>query len=227
MDLEHLHYGQAFRHAAATPLSSLVINLELAQEHRHIAQTPYVQQALCSAYRLKELFKKPQLLNSKHSFFIKPFLKEALRLVKHNSPEVVINSHLNFPQQTKLHGSRFYFQEAIICTLKNAIESYISLSPGENRVILIIGKVSQRQLRLSFTDGGQGMSWLEKSLMFADGYSLKSSGSGTGLTWVKNVVEKHFSGKIEVKSKKHQGTTMTWLIPISSRNRVAHPPHSL
>jgi len=214
MNLEHLHYGQAFRHAAATPLSSLVINLELAQEHRHIAQTTYVQQALCSAYRLKELFQKPQLLNSKKSFFIKPFLKEALRLVKHNSPEVIVNSHLNFPQHIKLFGSRFYFQEAIICTLKNAVESYVSIGPSQNRVILIIGKIINHQLILSFTDGGRGMSWLEKSLMFADGYTAKSSGSGTGLTWVKNVVEQHFSGKIDVKSKKHQGTTMTWFLPL-------------
>ncbi len=214
MNLEHLHYGQAFRHAAVTPLSSLVINLELAQEHRHIAQTPYVQQALCSAYRLKELFQKPQLLNSKKSFFIRPFLKEALRLAKHNSPEVIINSHLNFPHQTKLYGSRFYFQEAVICTLKNAIESYTGLSQKENRIILIVGKIINNHLKLSFIDGGQGMSWLEKSLMFADGYSMKSSGSGTGLTWVKNVIEQHFSGKINVKSKKHQGTTMTWLLPL-------------
>lgn len=215
MNLEHLHYGQAFRHAAATPLSSLVINLELAQAHRHIAQTSYVQQALYSAYRLKELFQKPQLLNSKKTFFIKPFLKEALRLAKHNSPQVIINSHLNFPHQTKLHGSRFYFQEAIICTLKNAIESYSSLGPGQNRVILIVGKITRNHLSLSFTDGGQGMNWLEKSLMFADGYSIKSSGTGTGLTWVKNVIEQHFAGKINVKSKKNQGTTMTWILPLT------------
>ncbi len=218
-NLENLHYGQAFRHAAATPLSSLVINLELAQEHQHIAKTPYVQQALCNAYRLKELFQKPQLLNSKKSFFVKPFLKEALRLAKYNSPEVVINSHLNFPHQTKLHGSRFYFQEAIICTLKNAIESYISLNPGQNRIILVIGKVINNHLYLSFTDGGQGMNWLEKSLMFADGYSNKSAGSGTGLTWVKKVIEQHFAGEIEVKSKKHQGTTMTWLLPLAQDKR--------
>lgn len=214
MNLEHLHYGQAFRHAAATPLSSLVINLELAQAHRHIAQTTYVQQALHSAYRLKELFQKPQLLNSKKTFFIKPFLKEALRLVKHNSPEVTINNHLNFPHHTKLYGSRFYFQEAIICTLKNAIESYNSLGPDQNRVILIVGKITHNRLNLSFTDGGQGMNWLEKSLMFADGYSIKPSGTGTGLTWVKNVIEQHFAGKINVKSKKNHGTTMTWSLPL-------------
>ncbi len=215
MNLEHLHYGQAFRHAAVTPLSSLLINLELAQQHQRIANMPYVQQALSSAYRLQELFQKPQLLNSKKTFFIKPFLKEAIRLAKHNSPDVVINNHLNFSHQAQLHGSRFYFQEAIICTLKNAIESYAALSPGENRVILVIGKTVRNQLQLSFTDGGQGMNWLEKSLMFADGYSRKSTGSGTGLTWVKSVIEQHFAGKIRVKSKKHQGTTMTWVIPLA------------
>ena len=218
-NLEDLHYGQSFRHAAATPLSSLVINLELAQEHRHIAKTTYVQQALHSAYRLKELFKKPQLLNSKKSFFIKPFLKESLRLVKYNFPEVVINTSLNFPHQTKIRGSRFYFQEAVICTLKNAIESYAGLSPGENRIILVVGKTTQSYLKLSFTDGGRGMNWLEKSLMFADGYSNRSSGSGIGLTWVKNVIEQHFAGEIKVKSRKHQGTTMTWLLPLNQDKR--------
>ena len=83
----------------------------------------------------------------------------------------------------------------------------------------MVGKIINNHLYLSFTDGGQGMNWLEKSLMFADGYSNKSDGSGTGLTWVKKVIEQHFAGEIEVKSKKHQGTTMIWLLPLTQDKR--------
>lgn len=213
-NLVDLHYGQSFRHAAATPLSSLLISLELAQEHKQAAKIPYVQQALDNAYRLQELFKKPQLLGSKKSFFITPFLKESLRLIKHHHPQVIINTHLNFPQKSQLHGSRFYFQEAILCTLKNSIESYAPLEKKQNRVILVVGKITQDKLHLSFTDGGIGLNWLERSLVFADGYTNKDRGSGVGLTWVKKVIEQHFNGQINLRSKKNQGTTMTWQLPL-------------
>lgn len=212
-NLETLHYGQAFRHAAATPLSSLLINLELAQSHRTQQNNPYVNQALQSAYRLQELFKKPKTLQSKQSFFVKPFIKESLSLIRHKTHQDTINTHLNFPQDTQLKGSRFYFQEAIICTLNNSLESY-SARETSKRIILITGQSYHQKLQLSFTDGGQGMNWIEKSLMFADGYTSKNQGSGFGLTWVKKVIEDHFHGKITVKSKKHHGTTITWTLPL-------------
>jgi signal transduction histidine kinase len=217
-NLETLHYGRAFRHAAATPLSSLLINLELAQKHQSIARVPYVQQALHSAYRLKELFWLSKISGNK-SFPVEIFFQEALKLIKYNSPHVVINSHLDFPKNTRLKGNRFYFQEAIICSLENAIESYIGLKPGLNRIIVITGHIKNSQLLLSFTDGGRGMNWLERSLIFADGYTNKKQGSGTGLTWVKRVIEQHFSGQIKVKSQKNRGTTMTWILPLDQERQ--------
>ncbi|MBU1886062.1 HAMP domain-containing histidine kinase [Patescibacteria group bacterium] len=207
-----LHQSKAFHHAASTPLSSLLINLELAQEHQKLSKSPYVKQALNSAYRLKDLFELPLKPKSKQ-FQVKIFLQESLNLVNQLYPQVVINQHLNFPQGTRLYGNRFYFQEAVICSVKNAIESYSSISKT-NRTVLVSGKITKSDLILTFIDGGRGMNWLEKNLMFADGFTNKKEGTGIGLTWVKKVIENHFSGQIKVLSQKHHGTTMIWTLPL-------------
>ncbi|MBU2543753.1 hypothetical protein KJ707_04295 [Patescibacteria group bacterium] len=214
-NLYPLHHGRAFRHAANTPLSSLLVNLELAQEHQKLSQSPYVKQALNSAYRLKDLFELPLQPKSKQ-FQVKFFLQESLNLVNQIYPQAVINQHLNFPQSTGLYGNRFYFQEAVICSVKNAIESYSSASKN-NQIVLILGQIVKSGLILTFVDGGQGMNWLEKTLMFADGFTNKKEGVGVGLTWVKKVVEDHFSGHIKVSSKKNKGTTMIWTLPLYER----------
>lgn len=212
--LEQLHYGQAFRHAAATPLSSLLLSLELAKEHRALTNSPYVQQALDSAYHLKELFELPDKKQAQQ-FKVRECVQAAASLVKQSFDHAIISQRLNFPTATQLTGSRLHFQESMICVLKNAFESYASLKPGQNRVVMVVGNMDSTQLKLQFIDGGQGMGWLTKTLMFADGFSRKPQGTGVGLTWVKQVIEQHFDGQIQVQSRKRQGTTMTWLIPLN------------
>lgn len=207
-----LYYGQAFRHAANSPLSSLLINLELAQNHRDLANNSYLEGALQSAYRLQELFKDPSLLENKRSFFILPFLKESIRLVKHNFPQATITLNTHFQKDSQLWGSRFYFQEAVICVLNNALEAYTINS--KSRMVLITGYKNKNRLQLHFTDGGRGLSWIEKSLIFAEGYSHKENGMGIGLTWVKRVIEDHFGGEIKLKSQKKHGTTLSWFLPL-------------
>lgn len=208
-----LYQGKAFHHAASTPLSSLLINLELAQEHQKLSQSPYVKQALNSAYRLKDLFELPSQSKSR-IFLVKYFLQESIRLINQLYPQVIIKHHLNFPQATRLKGNRFYFQEAVICTLKNAIEAYQGIDIREKQLVLVSGQITKSKLKISFVDGGRGMNWLEKTLMFADGLSFKHNGAGVGLTWVKRVVENHFLGEIKVISKKNHGTTMIWSLPL-------------
>ena len=220
--LEELHYGTAFRHAAATPLSTLLINLEMIEQHRALQQSSYLQQAVRSARRLKKLFQLEGSDSQKAkeaTFLVKPALKSAVKLVSPLRAKTLIRTHLVFPDKLQLKGNEFYFQEAVICTLKNAIEAYDATGVDQNRVVLLTGRRekiadSRLGLKLSFIDGGSGLGWLERSLVFAEGYTSKKSGSGLGLVWVKRVVEEHLEGEIELKSRKQQGTTMTWHLPL-------------
>lgn len=220
--LEELHYGTAFRHAAATPLSTLLINLEMIEQHRALRESSYLQQAVSSAQRLKKLFQL-EASNTQETkeaaFLVKPALESAVKLVSPLRAKTLIRTHLVFPDELELKGNEFYFQEAVICTLKNAIEAYDATGADQNRVVLLTGrreKITSDQpgLKLSFIDGGSGLGWLERSLVFAEGYTNKKSGSGLGLVWVKRVVEEHLEGEIELQSRKQQGTTMTWHLPL-------------
>ncbi len=219
--LARLSYGQAFRHAAATPLTSLLLNLEMIKQHRALQQSAYLREAVQSAHYLKKLFR---LEKSSHNqqrkpwFSVKLAIEAAVRLVRPLQKQVLIRSHFTFGNQLRIRGNCFCFQEAVICTLRNAIESYRSLQAISNRVVLINGRKiradHQQSLKLCFIDGGCGLSWWQRPLIFAEGFTTKESGTGFGLVWVKRVVEDHLGGELKLKSQKGKGTQLTWILPL-------------
>lgn len=209
--LDKFFYGSAFHHAAASPLTGLLINLELANQHEATVQSPYLSQALINARYLQQLFKLNQEI-SDNDFSAKTTLLNAVTLVRSQYPQVVINTHLMIDKLVLLTGSSLLFQEAVICTIRNSIESYPDHT--KNCLVMLTAKKLGQKLQLSFVDGGCGMNFIQKSFMFADGFSTKKTGSGQGLSWVKRVVKNQFQGRITVQTKRHTGTTITWELPL-------------
>lgn len=224
--LERLSYGTAFRHAAATPLTNLLLNLKMIEQHRALQKSAYLREAVASADHLKKLFRldpSDQCQDHQELFSIKLALEAAIHLVRPFQEKILIRSHLTFSNQLKLKGNRFCFQEAVICTLKNAIESYWPNQAVSNRVVLVTGRQEKLKngkagIKLAFIDGGCGLSWWQRPLVFADGFTTKSTGSGLGLVWVKRVIEDHLGGEVKLKSQKGKGTCLTWLIPLDNVN---------
>ncbi len=224
--LTRLTYGSAFRHAAATPLTNLLLNLKMIGQHQALQKSAYLREAIASADHLKKLFRldpSDQCKKKQELFSVKLAIEAAVHLAKPFQEKTLIRSHLTFSNQLKLHGNRFCFQEAVICTLKNAIESYWPHQAVRNRIVLLTGrqqklKNGQAGIKLAFIDGGCGLSWWQRPLVFAEGFTTKSNGSGLGLVWVKRVVEEHLGGEVKLRSQKNKGTCLIWLIPIGRAN---------
>lgn len=69
-----------------------------------------------------------------------------------------------------------------------------------------------QSVRLWVEDTGKGMSAEECERMFEPFYTTRKEGTGLGLAVVQQIIEQH-RGRIEVKSKPEQGTTITVILP--------------
>ena len=98
---------------------------------------------------------------------------------------------------------------ALTNLLKNSIEAIkkigiIEIETGEDEGFAFI----------SVTDNGSGIKDTELEKIFSPFYSKKEEGMGLGLAYVNKIMEIH-NGRIEVESKKGQGTTFTLKLPIA------------
>lgn len=113
-----------------------------------------------------------------------------------------------------------YFRQAVI----NLIDNAIKYSPEKGKVE-IQAEHKHGEIHISVTDEGIGMTEADQANLFqeffraAEAQEIAHDGTGLGLVLVKHVIEE-FGGRIEVKTKFHQGSTFTIILPvIASANR--------
>jgi signal transduction histidine kinase len=106
-----------------------------------------------------------------------------------------------------IHGDYDLLHAALINLLKNSIEAI-----KNKGIITLEVQFDDTLLSLIITDNGCGLDAQETEKIFSPFYSKKESGMGLGLAYVKKIVEIH-NGRIEVNSKKGQGTTFTLKLP--------------
>jgi signal transduction histidine kinase len=94
--------------------------------------------------------------------------------------------------------------------LQNAQQALMGIEKGEIHVIIA---VEDHQCLIQVIDNGCGISSEESVRVFTPHFTTKSSGSGIGLSLVKQIVEKH-GGSISFSSKENEGTTFHLELPI-------------
>lgn len=88
--------------------------------------------------------------------------------------------------------------------IKNAIQS---LNENKNGKIKIsVFKNSKNEIEIEIRDNGRGIPEVQKDKIFIPHFTTKSTGSGIGLSVVKQIVENH-GGTVTFESFENQGTT--------------------
>jgi signal transduction histidine kinase len=205
-------------HAAATPISNILINLELIERERgHSHQdnlTTYLQRAVISAKYLKELMHQATINKPTHQQFkIKDALLELIEICKKPDKKGLLIPFLQLTGSEKLQGNKLFFQEAVLCLINNAFQAYQTYAP--NKLVVLIAAETENTLELKVADGAQGF------LMLSDSKSSKitlnglpDATTGTGLAVVKEVVEQHFRGKVQISTQLNKGTTVHCSLPL-------------
>jgi two-component system sensor histidine kinase SenX3 len=110
---------------------------------------------------------------------------------------------------------------AIGQALLNLLENAVKYSTAVKTVFVKAG-IEDDHVAIAVTDKGIGMDKAEISRIFEKFYRSESapgkkvSGSGIGLTIVKDTVEAH-GGRIEVVSKRNEGSKFTILLPLEQK----------
>jgi len=212
---------EVLKHSLASPVTSLLINAELALQNvnqQHISNNFYyhLNQVRISARYVSSILQlsDSDSLQLKNSFSAKTLINETLTIAHKPNSTIQVVSYIDFPSSIKILGNKLYFQELLICILNNALESY-EKKQG-HRSVIITGNLINKHLVLHVSDGGKGISWLEKRKIFFYGFSRKKGHRGVGLPFAKKVIEEHFQGSMKILSKKNRGTTISLYFPISS-----------
>ncbi len=105
-------------------------------------------------------------------------------------------------------GDQEKIHQAVLNLLLNAIDA----SQAGHSISIGLAQNSSREIVLSISDSGKGMTPLEIGQAFDPFFTTKTSGTGLGLSIVKSIVEAH-EGHIEMTSEPHQGTRVTITLP--------------
>ena len=92
---------------------------------------------------------------------------------------------------------------------KNAIE----VMPNGGKVTITQTLIDDKQVRVSVSDQGGGMTSDQMHKIFLPFYTSKEFGTGLGLAHAVQTIEDH-GGSIEVESELSQGTTFHLFLPI-------------
>lgn len=140
---------------------------------------------------------------------ISDLLAETVELVKH-TPMVKPAHRIEFTAENgcAIEGDRDRLKQVFWNLASNALKAM----PEGGLLSIEARRVGRNQVRVSFTDTGIGMSQEEIDNIFEPFFSRFQEGVGLGMAIVYQIVDAH-KGRIQVRSKKGVGTTVTLELP--------------
>jgi len=121
------------------------------------------------------------------------------------------NKHLNFHYQCNTNIKIKADQDQLLQVLMNLLQNSVAAT-GAGGEISLRAAENARQVRISVSDNGCGMTDDEREKMFDPFFTTRKSGTGLGLAVSHQIIEQH-NGSFEVESFPGKGTTITIILP--------------
>jgi two-component system sensor histidine kinase PilS (NtrC family) len=115
------------------------------------------------------------------------------------------------PESSQVSGDRDQVRQIVYNIAKNAVRA---MAAGGK--LTVSGREEDGWYSIRFTDTGRGMSEEELSRLFTPFSTAFDGGTGLGMAIVRRIVEEH-GGAIDAESRPGEGTTVTVLLPRTSR----------
>lgn len=216
-----LRLAAGIAHEMGNPLNALHIHLKLLEkECQKLSKTaqarlkPYVSILNEETGRLDHIVKSFLRAARRRAarfqlYDINKIVQEALHRFRYELKErrIQVKAELD-PRLPRALVDPEKLEQAFVNLIRNAIQAM----PKGGR-LLVSARFSEGVLFVAFTDTGEGIEETDLPHIFEPYFSTKQEGAGLGLMIVLDIVREH-GGKIDVKSKKGEGTTMTLILPI-------------
>jgi signal transduction histidine kinase len=121
--------------------------------------------------------------------------------------DVEVNVQL---EEAEVYGDRTRLTRVFQNLISNAIDAM-----PDGGTLTLSSERTPEEARLSISDTGAGIGEENLTLLFTPFFTTKSKGLGLGLAICKRLVEAH-GGKIDVKSRLGEGTTISVTLPLAS-----------
>lgn len=140
-------------------------------------------------------------------------LGETIALLR-NSTELQPDHHLieEYPAETvSYYGDPNQLRQIFWNLARNAIQAM----PGGGSLKVRLAAQPEKEITITFTDTGQGMTNEQRERLF-EPFSSSTGGTGLGMAIVYQLVHDH-EGKIDAESAPGKGTTISIKLPVSGR----------
>lgn len=152
--------------------------------------------------------------NQNDVFTIDELLKRVDILMRHEirNASLTLETKLDIPSSTKLHGDVNSLVQVVNNLITNAIQSY---NGSKNEVIELTAKKADTGLIISVSDHGMGMTDEVKNKLFKSMITTKGkNGTGLGLFMSYSTIKGHFNGEMTFESEIGKGTTFNIILPL-------------
>lgn len=149
----------------------------------------------------------------KESFQALPVIESLIQQFKLKADKAVRFSMEIIPKDIQVYADKLHITNVISNLLDNAIKY-----SGPSVEINIRLRETTGQLEVCITDNGIGISPTQQTRIFERFYRVSKGnihdvkGFGLGLSYVKDIVERH-DGSITIESREKEGSTFTIIIP--------------
>ena len=213
-------------HDLMSPLTAVALSIEhLNTENDKMHARDDAKEAVAIAVRATKRIEEYMSTFRNHvrtketrtDFSIQQEIKIAFGTLHFKAREQNVLLEMTHFEDETLFGDPIKFNQIVNNLVSNAIDAYrdtpYSYTDERERKVTVSLTHEGNYLCLSVTDTGIGMSENTMRHIFEHSFSTKETGTGIGLSVVKDILEKEFPGTINVSSQENIGTTVTIHIP--------------
>lgn len=211
-----------FRTPLATVLSSLSLIDKYGQINQYENQKKHIERIRSSVNNLTEIINDVLSLSNleeggvavrKEVIAIESTIEEwikDLQMIAKPGQEIIYKHHGN----ALIESDKKILKHILYNFISNAIKF-----SGENKQIIVTTEITQKNMKITVSDQGIGISETEISRLFDRFFRASNAsniqGTGLGLSIVSKYVE-ILDGSIQVDSKLNTGTTFTVTVPVNT-----------
>lgn len=216
-------------HDIVNPLTVLGLNLKHIQDETNNIDNLQnnLNQALNATKRIKDLIdttnNRLRRCHQSQIFFIKKEIEEIISIMKTKIETRVITINL-LGNNYQIKGNKTRFGQIIMNLLSNAIEACCKNNNEDKNILIQLEEnKTDNLLIIKISDNGIGMDKEQQKHIFQPFFSTKENNGkniGLGLSVVKEIIQKDFSGDISVHSRQNFGTQFIIKLPICQINKI-------